>query len=186
MITPTIDLGQLCEGPSDESLMQSIAERQQTAMASLFQRHGKTLRKIIYQVLQDEAESDDVLQESILQVWREAKSYSAAIGKPLGWIVTIARRRAIDRVRRRAAYSLGAEIIPFMEDSRPLWAPHVLQSKRTDAQGRVVFESLKPGDYWLMGRTESADDAAFWNQRLSVNRGENRITLDQTNALYIK
>jgi len=88
--------------------------------------------------------------------------------------------------RRRAAYSLGAEIIPFMEDSRPLWEPHVLQVARTDAQGRAVFEHLKPGDYWLMGRTESVDGAAFWNQRLVVNRGENRITLDQNNALFMK
>jgi hypothetical protein len=88
--------------------------------------------------------------------------------------------------RRRNAYSLGAEIITFVEDSRPLWETHVIQSARTDAQGRAVFENLELGDYWLMGRTESVDGAAFWNQKLSVNRGENRITLDQSNALYMK
>ena len=85
--------------------MQSVADSDQSAVGSLLERHGKTLKHVIYQVLQDEAEADDVLQESLLQVWREAKSYSAALGKPLGWLVTIARRRAIDRVRRRAAYS---------------------------------------------------------------------------------
>ena len=74
--------------------MQSIVERQTSAIASLYERYGKTLKKVIYQVLQDEAEADDVLQESILQVWREAASYSSALGKPLGWLVTIARRRA--------------------------------------------------------------------------------------------
>ena len=88
--------------------------------------------------------------------------------------------------RRRNAYSLGAEVIPFMEDSRPLWEPHVIRSIRTDAQGRALFQGLKPGDYWLMGRTETKEGAAFWNQRVSVGRGENRITLDQTNALYVK
>jgi RNA polymerase sigma-70 factor (ECF subfamily) len=114
-----MELAQLCDGPSDESLMRSIAERQQSAIASLFQRHGKTLRKIIYQVLQDEAEADDVLQESILQVWREAGHYSAAIGKPLGWIVTIARRRAIDRVRRRAAYSRAKDRFGVYLETEP-------------------------------------------------------------------
>lgn len=89
--------------------MRSIAEQEPSGMASLYRRHAKTLRKVIYQVLQDEAEAEDVLQESILQVWREAKSYSAALGKPLGWLVTIARRRAIDRVRRRSAYCRAKE-----------------------------------------------------------------------------
>jgi len=88
--------------------------------------------------------------------------------------------------RRRSAYSLGAEAITFMENSRPLWESHVVGSAPTDAQGRAVFESLKPGDYWLMGRMQERGGAAFWNQRIFINRGENRIVLDQNNALYIK
>ena len=87
--------------------------------------------------------------------------------------------------RRRSAYSLGAEAIAFMENSRPLWESHVVRSARTDAQGRAVFESLAPGDYWLMGRMQGGG-AAFWNQRIFVNRGENRITLDQNNTLYLE
>lgn len=87
--------------------------------------------------------------------------------------------------RRRSAYSLGSEALPFMENSRPLWEPHVIQSAQTDAHGRAVFKSLKPGDYWLMGRMEAGGGAAFWNQRISVSRGANKITLDQNNALFI-
>ncbi len=130
MLTPTINQAQFTDGgPSDEWLMQGIADEQQSAIASLFKRHGKTLKKIIYQVLQDEAEADDVLQESILQIWREAKSYSAALGKPLGWIVTIARRRAIDRVRRRAAYSRAKDRFGVYIETEPRsW----LQSCTTD------------------------------------------------------
>lgn len=119
MITPTISSVSSCDGPSDESLMQSIAEQEQSAIASLVQRHGKTLKKIIYQVLQDEAEAEDVLQESILQIWREAKSYSARLGRPLGWIITIARRRAIDRVRRRAAYSRAKNRFEVYVETEP-------------------------------------------------------------------
>ena len=119
MFTPTIDALQFCEGPTDESLMKSIAERRQSAIASLFQRHGKTLQRIIFQVLQDEAEAEDVLQETILQIWREAKSYSAAVGRPLAWIVTIARRRAIDRVRRRAAYMRAKDRFEAYVETEP-------------------------------------------------------------------
>jgi RNA polymerase sigma-70 factor (ECF subfamily) len=55
-------------------------------------------------VVHEQAEADDVLQETFLQVWEEAGRYSPKAGKPLGWMVTIARRRAIDRLRRRQAY----------------------------------------------------------------------------------
>lgn len=119
MITPTIDSSKLGAFPSDESLMQSIVERQTSAIASLYERYGKTLKKVIFQVLQDEAEADDVLQESILQVWREATSYSSALGKPLGWLVTIARRRAIDRVRRRSAYSRAKDRFEIYVETEP-------------------------------------------------------------------
>lgn len=119
MIAPTIDLSCTVDGPSDESLMASIAARQSTAIGELHRRHSKTLKKVIYQVLQDEAEADDVLQESILQIWREAKSYSAALGKPLGWLVTIARRRAIDRVRRRAAYCRAKDRFETYVETEP-------------------------------------------------------------------
>jgi hypothetical protein len=89
--------------------------------------------------------------------------------------------------RRRSAYSLGAEVITFMENSRPLWETHVVRSVQTDARGRALFESLKPGDYWLMGRAQTVEDgAAFWNQPVAIGRGENSLQLDQTNALYLK
>lgn len=99
--------------------MQRIVERQPSAITSLYQRHAKTLKKVIYQVLQDEAEAEDVLQESILQIWREATSYSATLGKPLGWLVTIARRRAIDRVRRRAAYRRARDRFEIYVETEP-------------------------------------------------------------------
>jgi RNA polymerase sigma-70 factor (ECF subfamily) len=53
----------------------------------------------------DDAEADDVLQEIFLQIWKDASHYSPRAGKPLGWVVTLARRRAIDRLRRRQAYA---------------------------------------------------------------------------------
>ncbi len=88
--------------------------------------------------------------------------------------------------RRRSAYSLGAEVLPFIEQSRPLWERHVITSLKTDAGGHAVFKNLRPGDYWLMGRMETGAGAAFWNQRVSLERGENKIMLDQDNALYVR
>ena len=89
----------------DEALMKAVSRRRYDALAELYDRHGKRLRATIDGVVHEEAEADDVLQEIFIQIWEEAERYSPKAGKPLGWMVTIARRRAIDRLRRRQAYS---------------------------------------------------------------------------------
>ena len=88
----------------DEMLMQEITQRRQHALKELYSRYARSLRALIGSVVHEESEADDVLPESFLQIWREAHHYSPKAGKPLGWVITIARRRAIDRVRRRDSY----------------------------------------------------------------------------------
>ena len=89
---------------SDEAIMGAITDRDENALTALYERHGDTLRSIIDGVIHEQAEAEDVLQETLLQVWRQARNYAPRVGKPLGWLTTITRRRAIDRLRRRQAY----------------------------------------------------------------------------------
>lgn len=93
----------------DEALMKDISRQRHAALTELYGRHGRRLKAMIDSVVHEEAEADDVLQEILLQIWKEADHYSPKAGRPLGWIVTIARRRAIDRLRRRQAYSRARE-----------------------------------------------------------------------------
>ena len=101
----------------DEMLMQEITQRRQHALKELYMRYGRSLRALIGSVVHEESEADDVLQESFLQIWREAHHYSPKAGKPLGWVITIARRRAIDRVRRRDSYRRAKQ--RFEEEIKP-------------------------------------------------------------------
>lgn len=161
MMTSTLQPLCLADGASDELLMQRIAKQQPAGMTSLYQRHAKTLKKVICQVLQDEAEADDVLQESILQVWREARSYSAALGRPLGWLVTIARRRAIDRVRRRAAYCRAKDRFETYVETEPrAW----LQScSREDYVGADIRRFLEHEIDRLPDQQREALKLSFFN-----------------------
>jgi RNA polymerase sigma-70 factor, ECF subfamily len=118
MIKPNLEYGELA-GASDESLMKAITRRKQTALNELYQRYGTRLRSVIGNVVHEEADADDVLQEIMLQIWREADHYSPKAGKPLGWVVTLARRRAIDRVRRRQAYCRAKDRFSEQLDERP-------------------------------------------------------------------
>src|SRR5713226_6453414 len=89
---------------SNESLMEAISERQPHALNEFYSRHRNRLKSVIGNVVHEEGEADDVLQEILIQIWRDARRYSPKAGKMLGWVVTLARRRAIDRLRRRQAY----------------------------------------------------------------------------------
>ncbi len=90
---------------SDEMLMEAISSQQPRALADLYDRYGGVLKALVFRVVRNEAEANDLLQESFLHVWKQAGNYSVKKGKPLGWLVTIARKRAIDRLRKRKAYN---------------------------------------------------------------------------------
>jgi hypothetical protein len=76
-------------------------------------------------------------------------------------------------------------IIVAMQGNKEI-APHFLKEVVTDSEGKIVIDDISAGDYWIMGVTETRDDYAFWNQKVTVVAGENRLLLDQNNALYFK
>ena len=94
---------------SDEQLMAGIKNRSDAALATLYRRHTPLLRTIIARVVNNDTDVDDLLQEVFVEIWNRVESYDETKGKALGWIVTLARRRAIDRVRRKQAYSRAEE-----------------------------------------------------------------------------
>jgi RNA polymerase sigma-70 factor (ECF subfamily) len=103
MFQPRTDFDHIRE-VSDEALMEAITSRRPEALSEFYSRHGSRLKSVIGNVVQEEGDADDVLQDILLQIWREADHYSPKAGKLLAWVVTLARRRAIDRLRRKQAY----------------------------------------------------------------------------------
>src|SRR4029453_17061854 len=82
--------------PSDLELMKAIQAEDPEALSQLYDRYNGILKALILRVIHNEAEADDLLQEIFMEIWNQAKNFSAQKGKPLGWMVTLARRRAID------------------------------------------------------------------------------------------
>lgn len=89
---------------TDEQLMAMIQGRQPEAISMLHDRYASTLKALIMRVLHNDAESEDMLQEIFLEIWDRAASYDPQKGKALGWVITLTRRRSIDRLRKREAY----------------------------------------------------------------------------------
>jgi RNA polymerase sigma-70 factor (ECF subfamily) len=90
---------------TDEHLMAAVQQESTEGLNELYRRHSPTIRAVIARVLHNEQSVEDLLQEVFLEVWRLARRYSSEKGKALGWIITLSRRRAIDRLRREQAYS---------------------------------------------------------------------------------
>ena len=105
--------------PTDESLMQAIQERNPEALETLYDRYSGILKALIMRIIHNETEADDLLQEIYMEVWNQAHHFSADKGKPLGWMVTLTRRRSIDRLRKRQAYARVEEKLQHETEQQP-------------------------------------------------------------------
>lgn len=84
---------------ADVALIDRIVSQDQRAIAELYDRHNRLLFGLILCILKERGEAEDVLQEVFLAAWTRADTYKASLGTPVGWLVRIARNRAIDRLR---------------------------------------------------------------------------------------
>jgi RNA polymerase sigma-70 factor (ECF subfamily) len=88
---------------SDPELMAALADRDPDAMEQVYQRYEPVLRTVILGVLHEEGDADDVLHDVFLQLWNHSEKLVPDKGLH-GFLVTMARRRALDRLRRRLTY----------------------------------------------------------------------------------
>src|SRR5688572_24474355 len=94
---------------TDEVLMERVKFQDQVALETLYHRHQKLIRTIVSRIVSNDADIDELVQEVFCELWNRAGHYSEEKGKALGWLVTLARRRAIDLIRRRQAYQRATD-----------------------------------------------------------------------------
>ncbi|MEW6682981.1 MAG: sigma-70 family RNA polymerase sigma factor [Nitrospirota bacterium] len=86
--------------PSDEELVSEMVKRDAQAFATFYDRHASTVLGFLCRLLGDRSEAEEALQDAFWQVWRQAGSYDPTRGRPVAWLVQIARSRGLDRLRR--------------------------------------------------------------------------------------
>ncbi len=85
----------------DWMLMQKIAQGNEVAVRTLYDRFGSLVFRNACQVLGSVAEAEDATQEVFVQIWRTADRYDPTRAKLVTWVMLISRRMLIDRLRRR-------------------------------------------------------------------------------------
>src|ERR1700688_3983149 len=100
------------ETRADIALLERLIARDWNALGKLYDRHSRPLFRLILRILKDGGEAEEVLQEVFVQAWTRANSYNVALGSPAGWLVGIARNRAIDRLRANTVRAHAGETVP--------------------------------------------------------------------------
>jgi len=85
----------------DMILLQRIAQKDSASFQAFYRKYGGLLFTAIANVLNDHHDAEDVMQEVLVQIWNKAHLYEPRKGKPLTWLTTMARNRAIDRIRSK-------------------------------------------------------------------------------------
>jgi len=85
----------------DASLMAAIHRGEPGALARLYDRHGSAVLATCLRILRDRAEAEEVLEEVFWEIWARHERYDAARAAPFTYLMTLARSRALDRLRFR-------------------------------------------------------------------------------------
>lgn len=123
-----------------DALLRRVAQRDPDAFAAFYDATRSRVYGLITRVLRDQGYSEETTQDVYLQVWRSAESYDPASGSAVAWLLTLAHRRAVDRVRAEQALTqresrYGATSVETPSD-------HVADAVITEDERREVAACL--------------------------------------------
>lgn len=136
---PESDTGEQLE----EQLLLRVARGDEEAFGELYDRVSGQVYGVIRRVLRDPARSEEVAQEVLVEIWRTASRFDPDKGSASTWMLTMAHRRAIDRVRSVQASRDRDERVGHREQVRPFDAvSEEVETREEHAQVRAALDAL--------------------------------------------
>ncbi|MCH9675671.1 MAG: sigma-70 family RNA polymerase sigma factor [Gammaproteobacteria bacterium] len=127
---------------NENTLLELLRETGQGDLQSFEKLYGLSAPKLFSlcrQLMQSDALAEEILQESFVQIWREAHRYDQRRASAFTWMATIARHKAIDELRRRAREHRGRESLAAQPSPQ---LPGLLDTLLDDAQTRALDRCL--------------------------------------------
>jgi len=133
----------------DKDVLSRIASGDQQALKLLYGQVSDRAMAIALRVVKDRSEAEDVVQEAFVEVWKRAKQFDPTRGGAAAWVITIAKNRAIDRVRARGSSARTIQSVASEPAAPPAPAPLEIAEQRRDrervldALGRLPAEQRR-------------------------------------------
>ena len=137
------------DSPEDHTLcdlVERIAESDQKALEALYDATASRVFGVVRGITRNLQCAEDVIEEVYWQVWRQALRFDRGRGSVMGWLMTLARSRALDHLRRRDEATLHPEPGTLVEDSAEMRdnPAQLLSSARRDECLNVALDRLDP------------------------------------------
>ena len=132
-------------GPDLAALLKACGRADQAAFARLYDATSSRIFGLAVRVVRDPAQADEVAQEAFLEIWRSSGRFDPAKGSPLGWLLTIAHRKAVDRVR--SAEAATRRDVAYHQQNQPVDHDSTAEAATASLEARRVraeLESLTP------------------------------------------
>jgi RNA polymerase sigma-70 factor, ECF subfamily len=128
------------------ALIKRVADGDQSALTSLYDSTSRLVFGLILRIVGERATAEEVLLDVFTQVWRQSSAYDTNRGAPLAWLMTIARSRAIDRLRSGKHDAQGKESLDAIGDVSATTASPEENTVNAERQRlvRSALDSLSP------------------------------------------
>jgi RNA polymerase sigma-70 factor, ECF subfamily len=121
----------------DLALMRRVAANDESAVAVLYDRFGSLIYRMAFQAMPTRAEAEDAVQEIFVRLWRTAERFDPERAALVTWVMLIARRHLVDKLRRSKARvkatSLEGSSTPETQAVTQEMAPNIEKDERLDS-----------------------------------------------------
>lgn len=131
-------------GDPDRDLLQRVGRGDQAAFSALYDAMAGLVHGVVLRVVRDPSQTEEVVQEVFVELWRVAPRFDAERGTVASWVATIAHRRAVDRVRsEQSARNRTERELTKIDRDHDSVAESVVERDQTDFERRRVQRALE-------------------------------------------
>jgi len=176
-------------GAADEALLRRVAAGDARALRQLYDRCAPVALALALRILRNRAEAEDALQDAFVEAWKRAGSFDVRRGSATAWVLSIARSRALDRLRARGSADRATTAVAREDPSPPPLPIESAELRQERDRLQRALSALPPDQRAVLelayfeGLTQS-EIAARTGHPLGTVKTRCRLALEKLAALF--